>query len=162
MGMTDDDMEMMKAASVARGEVINAMTILEKIIDTFLSHHFCSSMELRNEILDCLFASKKITFENKRALLKQVLDRHHKEYRNTHLPNIHAQLGKFNDYRNEVAHFAIDPSDSAVKNFKETGGITLLKFENSKETVIYTPKKVKEISEEIYKVIEPLAILIKK
>lgn len=107
--MTDDKTlhsSMIQDSFAIRGMIINSMTILEKYIDVFLSNHFCTQKAKRTEIMNCLFATKYITFESKRIIMDYILITHHNK---TELgfKKIAGDLDRFNKYRIAAAHYVV-------------------------------------------------------
>jgi hypothetical protein len=138
-----------------RGMIINSMTILERTMDVFLSNHFCSEIEKRVEIMNCLFATKYITFESKRQILNYILITHYKKSE-SRLKDINADLDRFNQHRITAAHFVVDYSNEAIQHYNKTKEVTFLKFEKSFEKEFFNIEKAYEISKKMDDYIIPL------
>ncbi len=148
-------------AATLRGHIINGMTYLERTIDTFISCHFCSDIIKADELIKCVFSSKYITFESKRSIFKNLLETHHKEYKKNNIDNIHADLDKFNEHRNNVAHFLLDLKPEALERYKNKKEITFLKFQNSLENKIYSFQTAIDIHNQMAACIKPIFDIIK-
>ncbi|MDQ6903985.1 MAG: hypothetical protein M3139_13350 [Bacteroidota bacterium] len=154
------DPELNIESSLVRGIVINALTLFERTIDAFLSNHFCRDKSRASELMTHVFATKYITFENKRMIFQSLTDTHHKEYKKLNLGNIHKSLEKFNRHRNILAHCVVDLKPKSIELFKSTKEVTFLKFEKSIEQEIYTRETAAQLANEIYDFIKPIAQMI--
>ena len=108
-----------------------------------------------------VFASRFITFENKRIIFNNITELpKYKKYKQEKLNNIHAKLEKFNKHRNALAHYVLDVKQSSLNKFKETGEVTFMKFEKGIEYQTYTVTSATKIANEIHEFIIPLVALI--
>ena len=149
--MEEIRIEMLEHAAIIRGCVINAMTTTERIMDFYLAKHFCKDEDKSTELLNCVFATKYITFENKRLIFDYVTTTHKKEIKEKHLKGIHAHLERFNKERNNLAHHVMDFTKSSREHFISTQEVTFLKFEKSREKVRYTKESAELIAKDIFK-----------
>jgi hypothetical protein len=161
IGYTEDfNAELNVESSFIRGLVINALTMLERTIDAFISIHFCRDQKKSIELMSNVFATKYITFEAKRLIFKSITDNHHKDYKQLNLKNIHAKLDEFNLHRNTLAHCVIDLKPDSIELFKRTKHVTFLIFDKSINTKVYSRDMAAKIVNEIYDFIKPIAKMI--
>ena len=151
---------LLDTASIIRGQIINSITVLERMIDIYLAKHFAGTPEKITELRECVFSTRHITFESKRIIFNHITDKYDKEPKDTYLKGIHAKLDAFNKHRNAMAHYVIDPSISSLEHFIKTQEVTFYKFEKSTEREYYSLDKSSSISEEISEFIEKVAKLL--
>ena len=151
----DPDMRMMNTAAFIRGEIINAITMLERTIDSYLAHR-ASTTEKRKELVEHVFATKYVTFESKRLIFNKIINEHNKDFKETELQGIHAKLNYFNSERNIIAHCVLDCSHEAVLHFTEKNEVTFNRYLHGTEKIYYTLLKSDILSKEIYAFVEPI------
>ena len=69
-------------ASYTRAHIIGRVVLLESMIEIFLSTHFCKTKQLQDEIMETVFATLKITLDNKRDTMHAIMKKHYKEFLN--------------------------------------------------------------------------------
>ena len=143
-------------AATIRGKVITAITTLERMVDNLLSKHFTDNEEKQMELMNIVFGTKFITYENKRLILQHIIELHYKDHAAKNFPDLHKKLDEFGKYRNELAHYILDASDIAVDYYKKNGEVVFVKFHKSPTEVIFTLKKADDISLEIYGYVEKI------
>jgi hypothetical protein len=158
--VVDQDLKMMQTASIIRGTVINAITMLERVIDTYLSHHFADATEKRAELMQHVFATKFLTFDGKRHIFNKISSLHNSGFKKTELPGIHARLEEFNNHRIYLAHCVIDASEEAVKHYIKTKEITLLSYLHEIYPQRYSLLLASQIANSIYAFIDPVSEII--
>lgn len=79
-----------------------------------------------------------------------ILDKQFPRNKNAHT-DYATDLQLIANRRNQLAHFFLDPSQTAIDRFKKDGSFTLLKIDNNREPKIYDLKKVKEIGDMLQK-----------
>ena len=147
-------------AATIRGKIINAITTLERMIDNLLSKHFTDNEERQMELMNIVFGTKFITYENKRLILQHVIETHYKEHAAENFPDLHAKLDKFGKFRNDLAHYILDSSDIAIDYYKKNGEIVFVKFHKSPTEIIFTLKMADDISMEIYEYVDKIVKLL--
>lgn len=117
-----------------RGQIIGDLIYLERLIDEFISRHFCETREKQKEIFELILANERMGFSNKIQVFEFVIRTHKNEFMTLN-PNIFSDLKKLNDERNIVAHYFLDTSENGRKVFLESKSIGFVKFRNSTETL---------------------------
>jgi hypothetical protein len=124
-----------------RGEVINQTIQLERVMDAFIASHFCSDETKRTELMILILCTERITFENKRQVLKWIVENHEKG-----LIEVHAKLFKnlqeIGEFRNLLAHTYLD-IENFVDNVK-SAKIALKKYKNQIDIIKLTEKEINE------------------
>ncbi len=128
-----------------RGHVISKISALEVAMNLFLAKHFCDTDIKQTEILESLFATKKITYADKVDTVTFLLNKHHKEFIKKHPYISKRQLIKIGEHRNTIAHCFLNTEDSAMKSFIESDTISFLKYQNSKEPIKYNNDDAKKL-----------------
>ena len=126
--------ELQLTAYKYRGQIINDLIHLERLIDESISRHFCSDAEKKTELMELILCNERISFHSKIQVFQYIFDKHKKEFVSNNL-NIFSDIKKLNDERNIIAHYLLDTSETGKKTFKETGNIGFVKFRNSTETI---------------------------
>jgi hypothetical protein len=139
--------------------------MLERTMDYFMSKHFCGNSNNKerdksDQLMNIVFATKYMTFENKRNIFDYITTTYYSEYKEKNLKNIHADLDKFNRVRNSMAHYVIEYSPESIQRFLTTQEITFLKFEKAIEKIYYSSESSMAFAAKISKFIEPVGGLI--
>lgn len=148
--------ELTEAAAIIRGVVLNSMTMLERCIDIFISTHFCAEHTKKRELMLTVFATKSITFENKRMLFNHLLNTHTKKYDKSTVKGLHKKLDEFNKVRNKLAHCSIDTTDTAVERFRNTKEVIFIDLNKDWIEIPYTVEKAQEYANLIASYISPV------
>lgn len=121
-----------------RGQIINDLIHLERLMDEFLSRHFCSDTEKKKEFFELIIATERMSFSSKIQIFEFIFKKHHATL-TTKFPKIFSDIKNLNDERNIVAHYLLDTSPNGKKVFEEAGIIGFVKFRNSTETLWRNP-----------------------
>ncbi len=116
-----------------RGQIIGDLIYLERLVDEFISRHFCETREKQKEIFELILANERMGLGNKIQVFEFIIKTHKKECLALN-PSIFADLKKLSDERNIVAHYLLDTSKNGRKVFQESKRIGFVKFRNSTET----------------------------
>jgi hypothetical protein len=154
--MEKETKKLLLSAAIIRGTILNSMTMLERMIDIFISNHFCKDPDLRDELLMTVFATKMMIFENKRNLFNHLLITHDKKYDKRKVEGLHTKLDEFNKERNKLAHYSLDISDEAIVRFGKTKEVIFIDLNKKWGEVIYTIEKAKAYSKSIESYISPV------
>ena len=123
-----------------RGEIIARTVNLERIIDTFIASYFCHEDKKRDELLLLILSTERITYENKRHVLKWICETYAKDLIKQY-PTLFKDLQKIGEFRNILAHNHLDTDGFVQYETKQTTVIN--KYKSKKE--------VFEITEPIFK-----------
>ena len=120
-----------KAAVIVRGNVLNAATALEMSIDLYITTYFTEDL-IKSEELMNLIISPRMSFENKVQVLLILLEKHEPQVleQSKYMSN---DLRTIIEERNILAHYPLDSTPSALKNYYETNNLTFFKFKNVRE-----------------------------
>lgn len=128
-----------------RGAIINETIMLERIIDDYISAHFCDTAEKRLELLENLMATNRIIFENKVQIFKSILEKHNPQFLEKHPSLFNNILKTVIPERNVFAHYWLVTSKELSEWIKESKTV-FVKFKNKTEHIEYTPEKYTSIS----------------
>jgi len=138
-----------------RGLIINQTIMAERLIDEYLSNHFCNTQEDVVEIMDLVFGSKSITFESKHQIFKEILKRYNKDFQSSN-KTIHKDIDEMIRIRNIMAHYLLDTTYDVVEGFSGNE-ISFIKFAKIRVKETFTTDKIashlKMLDETIDKII---------
>ena len=117
-----------------RGQIINDLIHLERLMDEFLSRHFCNDSERKKEFFELIIANERMSFNSKIQVFEYVLKKHHNQIV-IEYPDIFSDIKKLNEERNIVAHYLLDTSTDGIKMYEEFQKIGFVKFRNSTESL---------------------------
>jgi hypothetical protein len=117
-----------------RGQLINDLIYLERLIDEAVSRHFCTDLERKKELMELMLSNERIGFYNKVQIFEYIFKTHKPEFVKAN-PNIFSDLKKLIDERNIVAHYLLDTSETGKEEYINKGNIGFVKFRNSTETL---------------------------
>jgi hypothetical protein len=123
-----------------RGELISSVVLLEKWIDLYISHHFCSGKKVW-ELMELIVATNRITFENKLQVFKVLLERHDKSFLDEN-KSIIKDVIKIIEVRNVFAHYIMFSGKSAIEKYTTASVMTFVKFKNDTTYEEYSIKEV--------------------
>ncbi|MEI2749835.1 MAG: hypothetical protein V9E88_13920 [Ferruginibacter sp.] len=135
--------EMAPAAHRVRGIIINEVVLIERLMDRFIANHFTADDKKQMELIELIFATKRISFESKRQIFKFLAEKYYSS-KFTDLEKLVARLKDIEDIRNIVAHYMLDTTEKGYENLKNNI-IGFVKFHNNTEIITYSNDKVKEI-----------------
>ncbi|MEJ5996100.1 hypothetical protein WG904_16850 [Pedobacter sp. Du54] len=138
-----------------RGNIINQTIMLERLIDEYLSNHFCKTQKSVVEIMDLIFGNKLITFESKHQVFREILNRHNKDFQSAN-KTIHKDIDEIIRIRNIMAHYLLDTEWDVVEGFS-INEISFIKFDKKRKKEVFTIDKIsshlKMLDETINKII---------
>ncbi len=124
-----------------RGEIIARVVYLERIMDAIIANYFCDNDNKIDEIRMLILSTERITYENKRQVLKWIYEKHQSDIFKSH-PKIFKDMQEIGEFRNVLAHNHLD-IDVFLKN--ELDGKTIIhKYKNKKYVVEITEPVFKE------------------
>lgn len=123
--------ELLQAAMVARGKIIQAAVDLESLMHIYIAKHFADEETKYAELLTLVLAPR-VTLNNTFDIFTYLV--------NTYNPEFKAANKKFTKHikhiieeRNVYAHYPVDFSDTSKKDFEESGIITFLRYKQSSD-----------------------------
>lgn len=136
--------DMVKASVYARGNVIAKFSFLESLIDAFLSYHFGKNQKTAIELIELLFSTNKITFDNKRALAFQILSIHYSDSLSK-CKHFNRDMSSIAEQRNIFAHQHIKLGIISNCKYDLDGTLIFTKNQASKNVSEYNFYKIKEL-----------------
>lgn len=128
-------------ASAFRGAIINSTVVLERMIDVYISCHFCKTRRLRGEFISTVISANYIMASKKKDLFAELLKRHDPDFLKEN-PGIIKMIEKVYINRNIYAHQQMDTTREQVEKFDKYGIITFTKFGNFITTIECTQSEV--------------------
>ena len=110
-----------------RGRFLNHIAVIERDIALLLTEYFCTSDLVKQELFFERVACK-MSLEEKRTLLIEVVKREHPSYWNEHATFL-KDLQELQAFRNKLAHSVLDVSDEALARPLEAG-VGFLQWKN--------------------------------
>lgn len=127
-----------------RGKIISELILLERLVDDYICRYATEDIEKQKFLKDVIFSTEKISFENKRLILEQILKANKNNFlkeNSTFINDISYLIAK----RNNVAHLLLDITNGKYK--KE--GITLQKHKNVSTEIVLTELDIDGIQKKI-------------
>lgn len=140
---------LVKDAYTLRGCVVNESIFCERMVDEFLSNYFCSDIKKKKDIMELLLCTDRITSENKRQVLKKIVENNHKDFSDKY-PSLFSDMLKLYEERNIMAHYMLDTSENGIKAYRDEQKIGFVNFKikgklKEAHTVWYDMNKVSAI-----------------
>ena len=126
--------KLQEAGYIYRGQLINDLIYLERLIDEAVSRHFCADLEKKKELIELMLSNERIGFYNKVQIFEYIFKTHRPEFVKAN-PNIFSDIKKLIDERNIVAHYLLDTSETGKSEYINNGKLGFVKFRNSTETL---------------------------
>jgi len=98
-----------------RGQVLDSMIDVERLIDDLLSFYFTSDDIKENELKEMLWHTERINLGSKKEILFLILNSHYKRWLNQN-PNFITSLQEIIPHRNIFAHLELDLSKEYATN----------------------------------------------
>ncbi|HVW96506.1 MAG TPA: hypothetical protein VHA56_11115 [Mucilaginibacter sp.] len=134
----------LKKAAFLRGGFINRSAIIEKLMEWYISYHFCQDLVRSYEMIDFLLGDRFVSFESKRSAFELLLKTHKKsEWQKS--KDILSKLTSIQTERNRLAHLTVLVDNEAVDKFKHDGSIAFVKFKEKTEPLWYSVDRMVEI-----------------
>jgi len=141
-------------AAQFRGWVLNGTVVLERLVDVYLSRHFCYHKEEQEEIMELVFAaSSGMPFDPKKNLFQIILKKHHRSFYDENTELIH-DIAYIIKQRNILAHYLLDRTDAALDRFLKSGEVGFIKFKEVTETIYFTENDIAKITQKIERCIQ--------
>jgi len=136
-----------------RGNVLEKMSFLEKVVDNYIIYHFTNKDEDKTiEMQLLIFGDNRVTFENKKQIFHSLASAHDLQWYRSYksLRNLKANKGSIPmnsdlthciEQRNIFAHCIVDTSVAGINRIKPTE-VGFVRFKNKEETVWYDEQKI--------------------
>lgn len=147
--MTKREKQKLKAITTVRdwrGEIIGLTIVLERYMDAYIASYFCNTLEKRNDLMDFIICTDRISFRSKIDVLERILKKSDKE--KTHKSAIN-DLIDIMEKRNMFAHHHAYHDDASVDLFIKDGTISLVKVKNTRQRKTFTYKELTELTDKI-------------
>ena len=144
-----NDLTTLSAKAVQfRGQIIENLSSLELMIDTFLCFYFTKEESNRDELANLVFRTNRITFESKRQIFEYILKN---KFPNilVKYPSINKDLIFVIEQRNIIAHYILGNDEEDV--FKQDKELTFIKYKNEISKIVYTNKQMVDLKYKILK-----------
>jgi hypothetical protein len=141
---------LIKRSAEYRGQIIERVVVLERIIDTFIGMYFFKDMAKYREMQEMVFATTKITFLNKAEVLTAIIKKNNSQFLVKN-KKFFDELNGIAEERNKFAHHATDISKKAVEVFKKDGTVVLLKYKNEEIPSPYNDEIIDNLMTKITK-----------
>lgn len=132
-----------------RGLVIQEIVLMERMMDAYISTYFCHP-DKRGEFMDLLISTKRITYEAKVHIVREILNRVQPRKKDEHT-KFYKDLIFIAEERNMVAHYMSDASLDVIEKFledKET--VALIKFEKNMTRETFTKDRVTALINKVH------------
>ncbi len=149
--MNENDVnELLNYGTQMRGEILSSVITLESSLNLVLAQHFCHGNEMTSALVEMVFATKRITFDHKREILKGILKIYYpppvKFKDEKFLEN---KIEEIATHRNIFAHFPLATYESSILRFKQDKTLVFLKYNYSEIEEIFPPSKISTLIENI-------------
>lgn len=145
--------DLMRQAAEYRGQIINEVIWIEKMVDIYISSHFCKrDKSLMEEMHILLLGDNRIAFDNKRQIFHAIAMKHDDKWYDSYKDNSGLPkevktktAGAFNnalcyliEQRNVLAHCLLDTTKEA--KYREDEKIKFFRFKNEISEFEFTPE----------------------
>jgi hypothetical protein len=124
--MTSDEIN--EYAIKYRGIMLNGIIRIERMMDLYLCQYFTPIEHKQDELLNMIFGTLRITFENKRSLLDYLIKKDLVDIA-TEWPTLTKDMQALNSKRTILAHYLLDASKEAQE--LPEGTVRFYKFMNN-------------------------------
>ncbi|WP_018345015.1 hypothetical protein [Cytophaga aurantiaca] len=127
--MDDEITKQMQIHSMEiRGHYLNEFIFIERLIDEYLTRHFCDEAHKKKELFEYIMC-ENVAFEPKRLLLWYVMEKYDNEIYIKHKSKSE-DLTFLMTTRNKLAHWMLDTSGEAHELYVSKSKLRLLRFKN--------------------------------
>jgi hypothetical protein len=147
---------LMKSGEQIRGNILNDVTFLEKLIDNYITSYFCSDEVKKKEFFE-MISSERLSFDAKRQILLFLLETHNEDFYKTHKESL-GYLQIIMRQRNVLAHYMLDTSIEG-REFYKKGEIVFVRFLNKKENIHHTTETINLLKKQIDECVKVLLLL---
>jgi hypothetical protein len=155
----DTTEQIQNSALKIRGYMLNELIFIERLIDEYITRHFCKDEHKKKELFEFIVC-EYVAFEPKRHLLNYLIEKYDKELFENNESNL-KDLTDLMVKRNRFAHWMVDTSEEAHDLFKQNK-IRLTRFKNKTEHYIITDKIIEELGVKIKNCRDMMAELLEK
>lgn len=151
MTTLDGTVRIIEYGVAIRGDILARVVSLESAMNLFLAQHFCRDNGMTIELLEMVFATKRITFDYKREILNGIIIKYY--------PNLGVKINngktlcnkikEIAEKRNVFAHYALDVNETSVEDFNNEKTLNFLKYSYSESKVRFTRKDIANLIHEI-------------
>jgi hypothetical protein len=120
--------ELTRRAAQVRGPFLEQAIAMDILISDILSQHFCANEERRTLLYSLILAD--MNFSSRIDKLKRLLKIHYEDL-SLKYPELFSDLTAIREFRNDLAHDALDTSDEVLQD-REMDRIYLLSHKNGK------------------------------
>jgi hypothetical protein len=117
-----------------RGQIINDLIYLERLIDEAIARHLCVDNDRQTELMELILCNERIGFSNKVQVFEYIFKKHKSDFVSNN-PKIFSDIKKLIEERNIIAHYLLDTSENGKAMFDKENKIGFVKFRNSTETL---------------------------
>lgn len=102
-----------EAVRQLRGRLLNTLAVIDVGVSRLLAAYFCHDDDRRDLAFSEVFVSR-LRLEYKARLLEKIVKKEFGWYLERHTPNVFKDLHEVREFRNTLAHAAVDVSDEAL------------------------------------------------
>jgi hypothetical protein len=137
--MTEQHLEQLMTtyAQQIRGKILQRVIEIERMIDYYISSHFTSNDDLIEELLGLIVCP--LSFRTKQQVFQMLLNKHNPQFVEANKLTL-TKLESIIKNRNMIAHWAVDFSQNAKKDFVEKELITFVSIKG-KEIALQTEEE---------------------
>jgi hypothetical protein len=128
-------LQMQHHAMQIRGHFLNEFIFIERLIDEYLTRHFCDETQKRKELFEFIMC-ENVAFEPKRLLLWHIMNIYDNAIYIKHKSKAEGMTTLMTT-RNKLAHWMLDTSQEAHELFK-LNKLQFLRFKNKTERYPFT------------------------
>ncbi|RQO75565.1 hypothetical protein DBR43_09510 [Pedobacter sp. KBW06] len=130
-------------AATLRGVILDGCILFERIMDKFISEYFADSEFKKNQLMEFILSTEKISFDSKRQIFISLTNHIFPDFKKQH-PNFDKLLQELVSIRNILAHAELLRND---QEREEEDSFSYIRYKNGKRTVVnYNNEKIKMIS----------------
>ena len=118
---------MRRASKDTRGMVLECVTDLETVIDSYIANYFVGKDDDRFNDFKSLIITPYITFRNKAETFRILVSKLNPEFISKY-PDVGKHLNDIAAQRNVLAHHSLYTTDAAIQHFHDKGELQYLKF----------------------------------
>ena len=142
-----------------RGTYINHFTQIERIVEEYIVRHFCNEVQKNKELSEFILC-EHVSFEAKRYFLEYLLKTYEPALFISYQQTL-KDLTKAAVFRNKMAHWMVDTSDTGEKAFLENK-LVFIRFLNKTEYMELNAEKIEEMNKLVFSCHEMMGKLLEK
>ncbi|MGG9962398.1 hypothetical protein [Ferruginibacter sp. SUN106] len=125
------ELDYMQSTVIVRGNILNAVTSLEMVIDLYITSYFTDDVDKSEELMNLIIAPR-MSFENKVQVLMVLIEKYRPEILASN-KTMTSDLIAIIQERNILAHYPLDTTPWGLQTYYETHDLTFFKFKNVRE-----------------------------